>query len=84
LFWQDPAELGGTGVVYDTIRSTLVDDFINFATCVETDGGDRLTSDATPPAAGSVLFYLIRVENACPEGNLGTGEGGPRTGLICE
>jgi hypothetical protein len=84
LFWLAPADLGGTGVVFDTLRSPVFTDFTLFATCLETDGSDRLTSDAPAPPADSVLYYLIRVENECPEGNMGAGTGGPRSGRICE
>ena len=84
LFWQEPAEIGGTGVVFDTLRSPVSTDFDASAVCVETDGLDRITSDATVPASGGAFYYLIRVENDCPTGNMGSGVAGPRTGKVCE
>ena len=82
LFWQDPAEFGGTGVVFDTLRSGTADDFTTPATCVETDGVDRIASDPTP--AAPILFYLIRVENECPVGTLAPGSSGARSAKVCE
>jgi hypothetical protein len=84
LFWLDPAVFGGTSVVYDTLRSPDATDFLTAATCVETNGLDRITSDGTIPTSGTVLYYLIRVENECPEGNMGSSSSGPRTGKACE
>jgi hypothetical protein len=85
LFWQEPAEIGGTGVVYDTMRSTVSSDFTTPATCVEIDGLDRITSDSTTPTAGGILYYLVRIENECPDGNMAADSAGvPRTGLVCE
>jgi len=71
-------------VQYDTLRSPTSSDFTTPATCVETDGLDRSTPDGTLPLPGTVLYYLIRVENACPGGNMGSGTSGPRTGNVCE
>jgi hypothetical protein len=84
LFWLEPAAIGGTGVVYDTLRSAVASDFMTGTTCVETDGLNRITSDGTIPASGTVLHYLIRVENECPDGNMGSSSSGPRTGMACE
>jgi hypothetical protein len=84
LFWHEPVDLGGTVVRYDTLRSPTPSDFTTPATCVETDGLDRITSDGTLPPTGTALYYLIRVENACPDGNMGSGTSGPRTGNACE
>ena len=84
LFWNAPAELGGTSVRYDTLRSPVPDDFTTPATCVETDALDRVTPDGTVPVSGAVLYYLIRVENACAVGNMGSATSGPRTGVVCE
>jgi len=84
LFWHEPEYFGGTGVVYDTLRSPTAADFTTPATCVEIDDPDRLTSDETVPTAGTALYYLIRVENGCPVGNMGSSSSGPRTGRTCE
>jgi hypothetical protein len=84
LFWAEPSSYGGTGVVYDTLRTESASDFVTSTTCVETDGVDRITSDGTVPTPGIVLYYLIRVENGCPDGNMGSSSSGPRTGRTCE
>jgi len=84
LFWLDPAQLGGTSVVFDTLRSSAATDFGIPATCLDTDGLDRQTADATDPPAGVVRYYLIRSENECPDGNMGSGANGTRTGKVCE
>jgi hypothetical protein len=84
LFWAEPEMMGGTGVVYDTLRSPASDDFTTPAVCVETDGANRITADSTVPTAGTVFYYLIRVENECPDGNMGSSSDGPRTGKACE
>jgi hypothetical protein len=84
LFWDEPEYFGGTGVVYDTLRSPTPTDFTTPATCVETDGLNRATSDGTAPTTGTVLYYLIRAENGCPDGNMGSSSSGPRTGRACD
>jgi len=84
LFWLDPADYGGTGVVFDTLRSPLATDFMLGTTCVETNQADRVTSDGAIPTVGSLFHYLIRVENQCPDGNLGASSMGPRTGMVCD
>lgn len=85
LTWQAPPTLGATSVVYDTLRSPSPSDFtaVAPATCVETDGTDFTSTDGTPPPAGSVIHYLVRVENNCPAGNMGNSTAGPRTGRTC-
>jgi hypothetical protein len=66
LSWTDPIDLGGTSVVYDTVRSTAPGDFGPAATCIESDDGtDTVAYDGSTPAAGEAFFYLIRAENAC-------------------
>ena len=43
------------------------------------------TSDSTVPSVGGVLYYLVRIENECPDGNMAAdSSGNPRTGLVCE
>jgi len=80
---------GGVLVRYDTLRSGVAGDFLSGATCIESDdGSDTTASDAVPPAAGRIFFYLIRAENACPSpagmGPLGfASSGSPRQGRAC-
>ena len=67
-------------------RSGVAADFVSSAVCLESDdGADRVVIDAATPAAGQVLFYLVRVENGCPGYfSLGVGAGGEaRSGLDC-
>jgi hypothetical protein len=84
LVWKASPQPGATSVTYDTLRSDVPDNFIDATTCVETDGLDRVTADGTVPAAGSVLFYLVRTENSCPESNMGAdSEGAAHVGRSC-
>ncbi|TDI45054.1 MAG: DUF4215 domain-containing protein, partial [Acidobacteria bacterium] len=73
--WDSPSDLGGTVVAYDVLHSPLVLDFrVPTALCVESnDGSDTTATDTTIPDANTVLYYLIRAENACPD----TGQGSP-------
>jgi hypothetical protein len=68
--WSEPLEPGGTGLLYDTLRSTDASDFVGGADCVESDDGpDREATDLDDPAPGAVFHYLIRAQNSCPDGN---------------
>lgn len=70
-------------LVYDVLRSPNAQDF-TAADCVETDDTDTTAQDATTPAAGVVFYYLVRAENDCGEGSLGTrSDGVERTGTSC-
>jgi hypothetical protein len=88
LSWSPPADPGGlvSALVYDTLRSGSPADF-NAAVCVESNGGsDTAAQDAATPAPGAFFSYLVRGENACPngEGPLGNRSNGtPRTGTAC-
>jgi hypothetical protein len=88
LAWAAPVALGATSVVYDTISSGNPADFVTLATCVESNGADTTSTDASSPANKRAFSYLIRAENACPgalgQGSLGTTSAGvPRTALAC-
>jgi hypothetical protein len=69
------------------VSSIEAADFLGPAQCVESDDsmpGAAETGGPLPP--GAALFYLVRVENACPggSGTLGTDSNGtPRVGLAC-
>ena len=84
LSWNAVSDAGGTGtVVFDVLRSTASDDF-TAATCVESDDVDLSATDQTAAPQGVVHFFLIRAENGCPGlGSLGSGTGGPRSGVAC-
>ncbi len=85
LTWQVPTDGGATVIRYDTLRSTSPTDFNAAATCLDSDGTDLTTPDATNPSAGQVRFYLIRVENGCAlPGNMGASSAGvAHTGRTC-
>jgi hypothetical protein len=85
--WTPPFALGGTSVVYDTLRSTAPSNFTSLATCVESnDGSNTTTNDLTGLPPGGALYYLTRAENACPSGQgvLGRNSAGtPTAGRAC-
>jgi hypothetical protein len=82
--WTAPSTLGGTGVLYDTIRAVVPGDFVSGAACVESSGPDTVTIDNVVPGPGSVHFFLVRAKHACGPGTLGKGmDGGPRTAREC-
>jgi len=85
LEWQSSLDPGGTSMWYDTLRSDLATDFVGPTICVETDDGDTEATDVGSPAPGDTFFYLVRPENACPEGGtLGVDSDGlPRVGRTC-
>jgi hypothetical protein len=87
LVWQPPEERGAVHLRYDTLRSTVASDFVDAALCLESDGTDTECHDRENPVAGSVFFYLVRVENGCPGGSGAMGydsDGIERTGRACE
>jgi hypothetical protein len=90
LEWAPPADPGGVAgsLLYDTLRSGDPADFGAAATCLETDdGSDTEATDPEVPTAGSVFYYLVRAENACPAGSglLGSGEdANPRSARSCD
>ena len=74
LTWSPPADPGTDPIHYDTISSSIVDDFFSrdVATCVESDGADTGSVELTDPAPNQVLYYLIRAESACGPGSVGS------------
>jgi hypothetical protein len=74
LSWDPPLDPGGPMPLYDTIRSADAADFLAAATCVETDDSTDTTAiETADPAAGTVLYYLVRAENGCAGGVGSTG-----------
>jgi len=66
--------LSGTGIgapVYDVLRSSTPS-FESGSICVEPDGADTTASDPGGLAAGEIAFYVVRPENSCGPGSLGT------------
>ena len=84
LTWPAPGVPGGSLVYYDTVASPDPDDFVLPAVCVRTNGSETTASDAAVPAAGSVLYYVVRPENSCGSGGAGTNSADqPRAVLDC-
>jgi len=85
VFWRAPLVPGGLTLVYDTLRTPDVTNFFTQAICVESNGTNRVTLDpALPGSPGTLLYYLVRVENGCPTGNMGQDSiGNPHTGKNC-
>jgi len=84
--WSPPISPGGNVVRYDLIRSGSAADFVSSAVCVLTNGSATMQNDFVLPALNSVLFYLVRARNDCPQGLglLGTASNGvPRTARTC-
>ena len=73
MLWTAPVDRGALTVRYDVIRSTSPSSFVTGATCVGTNLTATQVSDATLPAAGAVLFYLVRTENSCLVGGSNAG-----------
>jgi N-acetylneuraminic acid mutarotase len=84
LSWGAPTDPGGTGLLYDVLRSPLATNF-TAATCVSgVDSTNRAVDDATPVNPGEAVFYLVRAKNACGAGTIGAGsDGSPRSGAAC-
>jgi hypothetical protein len=86
LSWIEPFFSGTTALVYDVLRSGDPDDFGTGIVCVEPNDADRMAIDTDIPPWWGLYYYLIRAENACPEGQgpLGESSGGvPRVGAAC-
>ena len=75
LDWSTPADIGGDPGTerYDTY-GTRVPDAFGHATgfCVDLDGGALTASDDRALLSGEVAHYLVRVENDCGPGPIGT------------
>lgn len=88
LTWNPPLATGGatTSLVYDVLRAPAPDDF-RTAFCIESDDGpNTVARDVTTPPAGRAFYYLVRAQNACPQGSGSLGfssKGLPRVGRGC-
>jgi hypothetical protein len=87
MTWSPPADLGGTSVTYEVLRTGAVEDFTT-ADCLQAPNpADPQLVDSFIPFPGEVFAYLVRAANECPlgVGTLGTnGQGIPRAGKICD
>jgi hypothetical protein len=82
LTWSAPAQLGGTGSTFETVRSTDPSDFVTSATCL-----DDAATDPDAPGPGELWAYLVRARSGCPLGGAGTlgseSNGVEREGIDC-
>ena len=88
MTWSEPAEPGGTFVIYDTLVSPVASDYGDGTGECVADGEetDTTSTHVDTPGPGTVLNYLVRSRNVCTQGSgaLGTdSEGNPRTALVC-
>jgi len=87
LDWSPPARPGGSSLVYDVLRSPDASDFLQGTDCTEQDDGPDTTAvDTETPLTGSTFHYLVRAENACPDGSGTLGNvssGSVRQGRAC-
>jgi hypothetical protein len=81
--WSPPPSPGGTVLYYDTLSATTPSDFVSSGSCLETNAGDRSSTDTELPSPGSVLYFLVRVENPCGETAGSDSAANPRTALVC-
>jgi hypothetical protein len=89
LSWSAPADLGGTTVEYEIVRSLDAADFMTDPTClIAPDPSQTVYVDNQLPDPGDTFCYLVRAQNACPgelgEGGVGTDSAGvPRAAASC-
>lgn len=87
LHWTAPADPGGTAgsILYDTLRSQASYDFLTMSDCIESDDGTDTQATVTPvPGPGKARYFLVRAQNACGQGTLGSSSSGvPRQGRDC-
>ncbi|MCP3980455.1 MAG: hypothetical protein GY716_14220 [bacterium] len=69
LSWVEPLIEGALDPRYDVLRSANPDDFDSAGLCVAADQAPPLSaSDPSVPGSGVAWYYLVRAENACPDG----------------
>jgi hypothetical protein len=84
LSWLAPALPGGTMPLYDTIRADTPTTFESAGFCVASDAPATSASDLTDPGASTAFFYLIRAENGCGVGTVGSwSDGTRRNARVC-
>jgi hypothetical protein len=85
MAWTAPLDPGASTLWYDVLRSDAPADFVTAGVCVESDdGADTTATDSEMPIVG--LYFLVRGENACPDGvgSLGTDSSGvDREAVAC-
>jgi hypothetical protein len=71
LDWSGQSGAGVGNPVYDLLRSSTAS-FESGSVCIESDGADTTAIDATGLAGGENAYYLVRPENSCGPGSVGT------------
>ncbi len=75
--WTLPSDPGGSGTVYDLVRTTVRSDFSGAsAVCAASGVTGTSASDATAPGSGLALYYLARGRNSCGLGSAGVTSAG--------
>ena len=76
LSWVAPANLGGTQTpVYDVFRGTQAAVATPVYACYSPDQAALSKNDVSKPAVGDAYFYLVRAQNSCGNGTVGSGFG---------
>jgi hypothetical protein len=75
--WTTPAQLGGTGVLYDVFRISINSPGVapSYA-CLQPDLAGPTSSDSSTPPVGRVFLYLVAAGDSCGEGVAGTRSNG--------
>jgi hypothetical protein len=72
--WSAPPDPGGTQApLYDVFRGTLASPSTPTYACFSADQAGTTKADATNPGQGSTYLYLMRAQNSCGNGTVGTG-----------
>jgi hypothetical protein len=80
----DPPESGAGAVVYDVLRARVPWEFSTQTTCIESDDGTDTQAVDTTYWQNSAFYYLVRAQNTCGAGSIGTApDGAPRVGRTC-
>ena len=86
LQWGAPSAPGGTGILYDVVRSGD-QNFEAVGVCLSApDPSSTNSSDGEVPGPGASFYYLVRAVNGCPvpQGTLGVdSDGVERVGPQC-
>jgi hypothetical protein len=78
LSWAPQATSAGPSILYDVVRGSvaLLPVGTGGEACLTPGTASAQTSDATLPAVGAGLYYLVRARNVCAVGTYGTRTGG--------
>jgi hypothetical protein len=83
LDWAPPRGADGTET-WDVLRSNTAGNFTSAATCAVIAGGDLSYTETTLPPVDGYFLYVVRGENACGNGGIGSSSSGtPRAARTC-